>query len=50
MRAIGLPAGPMRKPLRAYEGDALKKGLDILRALELDKKYGYRLSESAAAE
>ena len=50
MRAVGLPAGPLRKPLRAYEGEALRKGLDILRALELDKKYGYRLSDAQAAE
>jgi len=49
MRAIGLPSGPLRKPLRAYEGEMLQKGLDILRALELDKKYGYKLDSSSLA-
>jgi 4-hydroxy-tetrahydrodipicolinate synthase len=49
MRAIGLPAGPLRKPLRGFEGEALQNGLDILGALELDKKYGYRLDGAQAA-
>lgn len=51
MRAVGLPAGPLRKPLTAYEGALLQKGLDILRDLELDKRYGYGLpAASIAAE
>jgi 4-hydroxy-tetrahydrodipicolinate synthase len=48
MHAIGLPAGPLRKPLSAYDGEMLQKGLDILGELELDKKYGYRLSSAQA--
>ena len=48
MRAVGLPAGPLRKPLQPLPPAALKKGLDICRDLELDKKYGYRLDEATA--
>jgi 4-hydroxy-tetrahydrodipicolinate synthase len=49
MRAIGLPAGLLRKPLRGFEGEALQKVLDILRHLELDRKYGYRLDGAQTA-
>ncbi|MEE2997281.1 MAG: dihydrodipicolinate synthase family protein [Pseudomonadota bacterium] len=48
MRAVGLPAGPLRKPLQPLRPAALTKGLDICRDLELDKKYGYRLDEATA--
>lgn len=41
MRAVGLPAGALRKPLKALEGEPLAKGLRIVRELELDKKYGW---------
>ncbi len=44
MRAIGMPAGPLRKPLRALTNEALQVGLDIVRDLELDKTYGYSLN------
>ncbi len=49
MRAIGLPAGPLRKPLQQLDPVAMQKGLDILKMLELDKKYGYRLETRAVA-
>ncbi len=49
MQAVGLPAGPLRKPLTAYQGAMLQKGLDILRDLELDKSYGYGLSPASVA-
>ncbi|MBT5263194.1 MAG: 4-hydroxy-tetrahydrodipicolinate synthase [Rhodospirillaceae bacterium] len=49
MQAVGLPAGPLRKPLRPYDGEMLQKGLDILRDLELDKAYGYSLSAGRIA-
>jgi 4-hydroxy-tetrahydrodipicolinate synthase len=49
MRAVGLPAGPLRKPLRPYEGEMLENGLNILRKLELDKAYGYNLSSGLMA-
>ena len=41
MRAVGLPAGELRRPLRGLEGDALARGLRIVRELELDRKYGW---------
>jgi 4-hydroxy-tetrahydrodipicolinate synthase len=41
---IGMPAGPMRRPLRTLTGDALEAGLQAARELELDKEYGYTLS------
>jgi 4-hydroxy-tetrahydrodipicolinate synthase len=44
MRAIGMPAGPLRKPLRPLTNEALQVGLDIVRDLELDKTYGYSLN------
>lgn len=43
MAAIGLPAGPLRKPLMTLDPAHLKRGLDICRDLELDKRYGYKL-------
>lgn len=45
MRAVGLPSGPLRKPLKPFEGKQLQKGLDIIARLELDKRYGYSLSQ-----
>ncbi len=41
MKAVGLPAGNLRKPLKGLEGEALTKGLRIVKELELDKKYGW---------
>lgn len=42
MKAVGLPAGDLRRPLRSLEGEALEKGVRIVRDLGLDKRYGYR--------
>src|SRR5689334_11641965 len=39
MKAVGLPAGDLRRPLRNLEGDALAKGVQIVRELGLDRKY-----------
>jgi 4-hydroxy-tetrahydrodipicolinate synthase len=50
MKALGMPAGDLRKPLNGLEREALAKGLRIVQDLGLDKKYGYkitRLSEAA---
>ncbi len=44
LAAAGMPAGPMRRPLRALEGAALQRGIDIARDLGLDRRYGYDLS------
>jgi 4-hydroxy-tetrahydrodipicolinate synthase len=43
MKAIGLPAGDLRRPLRNLEGEALEKGVRIVRDLGLDKKYGFKI-------
>lgn len=45
MRAVGMPAGSLRRPLRPLREDQLQAGLQIVRELELDKKYGYSLRE-----
>ncbi|CAB3872979.1 4-hydroxy-tetrahydrodipicolinate synthase family protein [Achromobacter anxifer] len=49
MKAVGLPAGDLRKPLRGLEGEALQKGLRVVKELELDKKYGWSSPELKAA-
>jgi 4-hydroxy-tetrahydrodipicolinate synthase len=49
MRAVGLPAGDLRRPLKGLEGEALAKGLRIVKELELDKKYGWNSAELKAA-
>ncbi len=43
MRAVGLPAGPMRMPLTSLEGAALQRGIEICSDLGLDEIYGYKL-------
>jgi 4-hydroxy-tetrahydrodipicolinate synthase len=48
MKALGMPAGDLRKPLTNLEGDALTKGLRIVRELSLDKTYGYKLKPLSA--
>ncbi len=45
MKAVGLPAGELRKPLKGLQGEPLLKGLRIVRELELDKKYGWSSAE-----
>lgn len=49
MRALGLPSGPLRKPLQPLAPAALQAGLDAYRALGLDKKYGLSISPAAIA-
>lgn len=49
MRAVGLPSGPLRKPLKPFEGVALQRGLDIAAKLRLDKLYGYKLNPDVIA-
>jgi 4-hydroxy-tetrahydrodipicolinate synthase len=43
MKAVGLPAGDLRRPLRGLDGAALQKGINIIRQLGLDAKYGYTI-------
>lgn len=49
MRAVGLPSGPLRKPLTGFEGEALQRGLDIAAKLNLDEAYGFNLNGKARA-
>jgi 4-hydroxy-tetrahydrodipicolinate synthase len=42
MKALGLPAGDLRRPLRGLDDARLARGLAIVRALGLDAKYGYK--------
>jgi 4-hydroxy-tetrahydrodipicolinate synthase len=49
MKAIGLPVGELRRPLRGLEGEALAKGIRIVKELGLDKKYGFKIGPSLAA-
>lgn len=48
MRALGLPVGKLRKPLRNLEGEALMAGVRIVQELGLDKKYGYKIQPKLA--
>jgi hypothetical protein len=48
MKALGLPAGDLRKPLTNLEGEALANGLRIVAELGLDKRYGYKLKPLSA--
>ena len=50
MRAVGLPAGPLRKPLRGLDGPALQKGVDMLRQLGILDRYGLSPALRDAAE
>ena len=46
MKAVGLPAGDLRRPLSGLKPDHLAKGVAIVRALGLDAQYGWRLPGS----
>src|SRR5471030_2220592 len=48
MKALGMPASDLRKPLTNLEGEALANGIRIVQELELDKKYGYALKPLSA--
>ena len=43
MRALGLPAGDLRRPYRSLTGEALRRGIDIVKKLGLADKYGYAI-------
>ncbi|WP_319775248.1 dihydrodipicolinate synthase family protein [Breoghania sp.] len=49
MQAVGLPAGPLRKPLQPASPEILNAGLKAVKDLGLDKKYGFKVSATAAA-
>jgi 4-hydroxy-tetrahydrodipicolinate synthase len=41
VNALGLPAGDLRRPYRNMEGEALKRGIEIVRELGLMEKYRF---------
>lgn len=49
MRAIGLPSGPLRKPLQPLPDAALADALEMVRRLGLDQRYGFRTGPAALA-
>ncbi|MBT4487112.1 MAG: 4-hydroxy-tetrahydrodipicolinate synthase, partial [Rhodospirillaceae bacterium] len=49
MAAMGMPAGPLRKPQKHLRGDALQRGLDIARELGLVEAYGLSPISTLAA-
>jgi 4-hydroxy-tetrahydrodipicolinate synthase len=48
MKALGLPAGDLRKPLTGLAADALVKGVRIVQELGLDQAYGYKVKPISA--
>jgi 4-hydroxy-tetrahydrodipicolinate synthase len=49
MKAVGLPVGELRRPLRGLEGEALANGVRIVKELGLDRKYGFKIGPALAA-
>lgn len=49
MQAVGLPSGPLRKPLKPLDGAALQRGVEIAARLGLDRVYGYKIDSRARA-
>jgi 4-hydroxy-tetrahydrodipicolinate synthase len=49
MKAVGLPAGALRRPLRELDAASLANGLGIVRALGLDRAYGYKAAAPEVA-
>lgn len=48
MKAVGLPAGELRRPLTGLEGEALARGIRIIQDLGLDKTYGWKIRPVSA--
>jgi 4-hydroxy-tetrahydrodipicolinate synthase len=48
MKVLGLPAGDLRKPLSNLDGEALAKGIRIVKELGLDEQYGYKVAPISA--
>jgi 4-hydroxy-tetrahydrodipicolinate synthase len=48
MKAVGLPAGDLRRPLSGLKPDHLARGLAVVRQLGLDGQYGWRLPGAMA--
>lgn len=50
MQAVGLPSGPLRKPLKPHNPQAVAKGVQIMKDLGLLDKYGLKPTLASAAE
>lgn len=48
MKALGMPSGALRRPLTGLEGEALAKGVRIVRELGLDREYGFSIKPVSA--
>lgn len=48
MQVVGLPSGPLRKPLQPAKPEVLKKGIEAFNKLGLAEKYGLSVSKIAA--
>jgi 4-hydroxy-tetrahydrodipicolinate synthase len=44
-RALGLPAGELRRPYLGMSGPALRVGVESVKQLGLDRQYGYTIRE-----
>jgi 4-hydroxy-tetrahydrodipicolinate synthase len=42
-KALGLPSGDLRRPLRTMEDEALRRGLEIVKELGLVEKYQFSI-------
>jgi 4-hydroxy-tetrahydrodipicolinate synthase len=49
MKALGMPAGDLRRPLTGLAGEALTKGVRIVQELGLTAAYGYKPKPAAIA-
>jgi 4-hydroxy-tetrahydrodipicolinate synthase len=49
MKALGMPAGDLRRPLTGLDGEALAKGVRIVQELGLASAYGYKPRPAAIA-
>ena len=48
MKAVGLPVGALRRPLRNLEGEALARGVRIVEELGLARRYGFEMKSIPA--
>lgn len=46
MKALGLPAGDLRRPYRSLNEEELRQGIEIVRSLGLVEQYGYSKTRS----
>jgi len=45
MRALGMPVGPLRKPLNGLDSETLAKGVRLIQDLGLDRRYDYTVQD-----